>query len=924
MPFPVSIVCPFHRTPSPRVLARNSALIPLAAVLWVVCAAGQTNADGTTAPHFPSEHWQLAATDCAGPARTWKTARHQPSGSDRAFERIEFQTGLGTEVFAKYPVPPAFVIPELDASVQVHSRHPGIHLLVRVVLPHTPNPDGPGPLTTLLGGPLSESSGRWETLRFSSLDKDLSELLQERIWVLRRKYGKTVSRQNAYVDAVYLNLYTHPGRIAVDVQNVQLTGVVSAASIAQDRNSPSPSSFPPAEVPSPGAVVNVSYQQDIDRRPSLVVRDGSILEVGNKPFFPIVIQYNGEPFSFLKSLGFNTIRLPATATPFQLQEAEKLDLWLVCPPPPSVGLEPIPFRFDRVLAWSVGENLTGNELRQVRQQILEIRESDLREGRPIVANVESHWNRFGQEVDVLSLGLEPLGTSFIASQYSDWIKNRSLAIGNNKPIWTEIQTEIAPQLAQQVAAIARQVPPTPVEPQQLKFIVFEAIAGGSRGLRFNSRSPLDAGDPATRLRADSIRWVNRWARQLEPWIVGGALMGELETNSNHLDVTAINTSRSRLLLVQRPTHHEQYWAGDSPVETIRFKDNRATFSDRVYRLTEVGLQPMAAETTPSGIEIRLEDCPYTDAVLLTQDPQVVSRVSQEMQPSGQATTLALHREITRQWIAILQLVEGQMTRMGRSPVSASGALNEAINAFRKASELANTSPSTSLPFLDRADERLAFVRREMMTQPLGQFQSKTSTPFLSHISLVPLHWQLADQLSVSSWGPNSLPGGDFENLGHMTQHGWENRRIDDLGLESRVELSDTSAVDGKFGLKLTVRPTRQVGVVQATPVWITSGPVPVKAGQMVRIHGWVRVPAVIGGSHDGLTIMESIGGPQLAERIPLTSGWQEFTLYRGAQADGDLRVTFALTGIGTAEVDEVTIRTIDLSRTTTNVADSGE
>ena len=45
-------------------------------------------------------------------------------------------------------------------------------------------------------------------------------------------------------------------------------------------------------------------------------------------------------------------------------------------------------------------------------------------------------------------------------------------------------------------------------------------------------------------------------------------MGTLELNQNNLEVTAINTSRSRLLLIQRPTHHEQYWAGDRPLQDI--------------------------------------------------------------------------------------------------------------------------------------------------------------------------------------------------------------------------------------------------------------------------------------------------------------------------------------------------------------------
>ena len=72
------------------------------------------------------------------------------------------------------------------------------------------------------------------------------------------------------------------------------------------------------------------------------------------------------------------------------------------------------------------------------------------------------------------------------------------------------------------------------------------------------------------------------------------------------------------------------------------------------------------------------------------------------------------------------------------------------------------------------------------------------------------------------------------------------------------------------------------------------------------------MPKVISNSQDGLTITDSLGGETLAERIPVTEGWQEFTLYRGVPRDGEITVTLGLSGIGTAMVDEMTIRVVDL------------
>ena len=255
--------------------------------------------------------------------------------------------------------------------------------------------------------------------------------------------------------------------------------------------------------------------------------------------------------------------------------------------------------------------------------------------------------------------------------------------------------------------------------------------------------------------------------------------------------------------------------------------------------------------------------------------------------------------------------------MGRSSAPASGALNEAVNAFRTAQSLMDkNSPQAALEFVHRTDERLAFMRREMISGPLGMFQSKISTPFVAHSSLIPLHWELSGRISTNQWNPNGLAGGDFENLAHMTTNGWQNRRLDDELLETKVELSKAAAVDGRYGLKMSVVPKNNARTpVEATPLWVATPEVKIKNGQLIRIHGWVNVPQVIQGTHHGLTITDSLGGPDMAERVPITNGWQEFTLYRGAPKNGTISVTFALNGIGEALIDEVTLRSIDLPPT---------
>jgi hypothetical protein len=63
----------------------------------------------------------------------------------------------------------------------------------------------------------------------------------------------------------------------------------------------------------------------------------------------------------------------------------------------------------------------------------------------------------------------------------------------------------------------------------------------------------------------------------------------------------------------------------------------------------------------------------------------------------------------------------------------------------------------------------------------------------------------------------------------------------------------------------------------------------------------------ISGGIDGLTITDSLGGPDLGLRVRQTSDWQQFKLVRGTSEPAELTVSFTLNGIGTASIDDVSV-----------------
>jgi hypothetical protein len=182
----------------------------------------------------------------------------------------------------------------------------------------------------------------------------------------------------------------------------------------------------------------------------------------------------------------------------------------------------------------------------------------------------------------------------------------------------------------------------------------------------------------------------------------------------------------------------------------------------------------------------------------------------------------------------------------------------------------------------------------------------------------------------------------MESLEPLKQSGWLHVRHPDSALDASVELAPQAAHSGQRGLALSSWLAEQTvvpGVVEIAPVSITTAPVDVRAGQIVRIHGWVKLPGPLAGTSDGLLIIDSLAGPELAERITVAyakggsddstflsgrndgsasrdrnddpGAWREFSLYRAADRDGQLTVHFILTGAGQVFLDDVSIVVLD-------------
>jgi hypothetical protein len=197
--------------------------------------------------------------------------------------------------------------------------------------------------------------------------------------------------------------------------------------------------------------------------------------------------------------------------------------------------------------------------------------------------------------------------------------------------------------------------------------------------------------------------------------------------------------------------------------------------------------------------------------------------------------------------------------------------------------------------------------------------SPLEDPFTANFATLPEHYRFAQEMTKAPRSANRLAAGDIEDLGAMMQAGWkhfEHAQEDERRravITTSVDLSPQAAHSGRNGLRLravAADPEHKPALVETPPLWITTAPVSVEAGQLLQIQGWLRVVQPITGSVDGLLVIDSLSGEALALRIAKADAWRQFTMYRAAGRSGPMSVTFALSGLGEAWIDDVTIQVV--------------
>jgi hypothetical protein len=826
--------------------------------------------------------------------------RIQAAGhSGQGVEQIRLSGANGSFIYFSDPVPPARVVGELVASVWIKADRPGLQVFGHAVLPHTLDPKTGAPATVLLPGSAYSRVGVWEQLRLDGTPL----LLERQVRVLRLQLGPGVDSRDAYVDQVWLNLYGGPGTTDAGIDDLQLAGVVE----------------PPAGAVVPAAAFQVAADPALAQRSRHDVRlDGSVLLVDGHPFFPRIFPYRGEPLANLAKAGFNAVRLSQPPTAPILAEAERAGLWLIGPPPllntggpnNTLMVAPIGPELGPMLAWHLGDGLTRGQLDATVAEIRQLRLADARDHRPILCGPDSDLRPFSRQVDLLELSRWPLGTSLELTDYGGWLRTRPSLARPGTPFWAAVQTQLWPITREQQFLVGRANAPAEVDCESIRLLTYMALAAGARGIEFQSDRPLESAPPELQL---TLALLNSELELLEPWATIGSNISVATSTDPQVVGLVIQTDRARLLIMMRLANGSQHVPRPMATAPAAIVVPGVPESHEVYELTPVGLRPINHKRVTGGTQVTIDEFQLSALVLLTPDPVVVNTLERRLAAMA-ARAADLQRELAMRTLDHLESVDRQLPPRPREAPQAIEWLAKAHTALADADKA-----------LAAGDRPLAYLSARKAIGPMEQYKrlrweqaattqnSPVVSPLIATFDTLPTHWRFVDRLSAGRPGSNELPTGTCENLDAMMQSGWRHFEHPQPTLTSKVELSPTVSHSGHSSLHIQVKPANPLEpptLVETPPVWVTTAPVAARRGEIVAMRAWIRVPLAITGSIDGLMIRDSIGGEALAERALKTPGWREIVLYRIAAQDDPVWITFALTGLGDAWIDDVTIQKI--------------
>ena len=908
--------------------------IALVAVSSAV-SAGQFQLDFDS----PEPSWRVRCRQREAKLIVQERRRDEAHQGQAEFLRVK-SSAQNTPLRIEHDLPAVRVLDELTASLWIKADRPGATLALRVVIHGSKDPETGEPLTMVVMGEKTVEADQWQKMTCRTTDR----AVQDQLHLLRARKKVTIDPGNMYVDRVMVGCQLGTGSIELMLDDFQMSPTV------------------PVEFET-DPIVQVSDQgsESVDSKAAAPAEMRMHkLRVDGKPFLPRVIPHRQERPDVLGGAGLNVAWVPDLEAITNTGQFRDQGLWLTSTPPfakdadgapldsDDASLLPFPNSTASVVFWMMGVRRTSESRPRLSSWTNQVRDADRGLHRPLAADVADDERIASRHLDLIGLSRHVLNSGVSLADYRDDLIRRRDRAWPGSLCFTWVQVEPATELM----ALKQFSNETPVlEPEQIRLQVYAALAAGCRGIGYWTTTPLDAETPGARERLLMVTQLNLELALLEPWLATGngaqlipftvstqpspgnkKLTGTAKeaeaTRASELTAALIRTDFGALLLPMWLDGNSQFVPGalSAPAATIIVPGGGETAT--AWQITTTGrVQNLTRETVAGGIRVELSKFDQTAAILVTSDPSIVEQINQRIQ-SIQERSATVMVELSRLKLERVVRIDQQLQQLGVGQPDSSRLLGQAkLQCDMAEAKLKQLDFHTARQYACVAMQLARVLQRAHWEHAVAKLSSPLVSPFALSFQTLPAHWRLMRSLEkVGKTTHNQLPSGEFEDLDTLIAAGWKHqqRAIDDV--QSVAELVP-AAKQGKYSLRLASEPTVQEPVLfqfHTPPVSVTSPPLTVHAGTLVKITGWVKTTYPIQRSVDGAIIYDNLLGKTGALRITHAPEWRQFELWRIVPETGTFTLHAEMHGLGEVLLDDIRVTTVAMPAEVAEATGSAE
>ncbi|WP_146462429.1 hypothetical protein [Rubripirellula tenax] len=839
--------------------------------------------------------WHLDSSDCD--ARVIKQDHLADGGvNDGACETISLVAGNGTEAILVYPIQPVRPLNDLLAKVSVMSAKPGAKIGFRVRYPFVRNAETRRPESVVIYGAAYTKPGEFATIGIGMIER----ALRLKNMAMRGQYGSDADLSGAFVDAVVINAYAGPGKTALRIDELRVDGLVAIS----------------AGVVTGNARDGEFAREDADARTSRKLGDDArTLHSFSKPAFPIgrvtrILQHNGEPLAWVRSLGFDAVLLAGPPDAAILSEASQARMSLYAPPPsaPDPSIESL---LEPIAAWYIGmgDALDSRQVDSTSELSAKLRAWPRRWQRPIVAAPSEAWRSYAPSIDAIIGDLPPRVRGVRGGEEVAQMVQSRREVGDRVEAGVGISSMPPESMLLQTESIANSIgapPPDGFRWHSMWLQTMRSLESTPSAILFRSTRTLASGSQFDQSRAMSLSYVNRTVAMISPWVTSATPAPPPPIVGAPYRCTRLATDGTDLLILTSiATRGNEVLAGDG--DTLEIQLTPSDAAKTVWRMTHFSAERLTPEATATGSRLQIVSPDASELIVLSNDPAVggllISSAAKFARQAGldrwQLATESVRR--TREsWqraaaarasdrsppSSLIGVAE--QTLQQAEPLYRAGDVDQAIRMARRADAWAL-----------RSDWQLAEAL-------MPDWPAPTSSPPMD-LGAAEIQTIWRPLMDDAGWSDNLLTSGSLDDANLMGPGRWSFGGRMAGRATSEVRHVTRGTYQGPGALQARVSPIGDdplPGGYEGTVIQIRSPSVRVAAGTAIRIDAVVRTLG-FGAPHQGVLVYDSIGGQEMGILVRARSDWTPIRLYRQAVSSGEVSVMFELIGAGEATIDDV-------------------